>query len=440
MMKEKILALLGFDPAKHSVRVEMMAGLTTFLTMSYILAVNPLILSDAGMDKGAVFSATILAAAIATCVMAFYAKLPFALASGMGINAFFAYTLVIVMGYTWQQALAAVLVEGLVFIVLTVFKVREAIVNAIPLNLRYSISVGIGLFIAFIGLKNGGLVVSSDATMTALGAWSPATLVAAGGILLGAILLSLHVKGALFYTIIIMTLVGIPFGVTQIPEGFTLLSMPKSIEPVALHIDFSRFLCFDIGYYIAVATLLFMDLFDTIGTLIGAAAGADMVDKKTGKIPALNKALMADAVGTTVGALCGTSTVTTYVESTTGILEGGRTGLTSLTTALLFLVALFFSPVFLMIPAAATTSALFLVGVMMMRSIVHIDFIDFAEAMPCFVTMLMMPFTASISEGIVLGMLSYVIVSVCTGHYKRLTTTIWILTVFFLLKYIAPLL
>ena len=440
MMKEKILALLGFDPAKHSVRVEMMAGLTTFLTMSYILAVNPLILSDAGMDKGAVFSATILAAAIATCVMAFYAKLPFALASGMGINAFFAYTLVIVMGYTWQQALAAVLVEGLVFIVLTVFKVREAIVNAIPLNLRYSISVGIGLFIAFIGLKNGGLVVSSDATMTALGAWSPATLVAAGGILLGAILLSLHVKGALFYTIIIMTLVGIPFGVTQIPEGFTLLSMPKSIEPVALHIDFSRFLCFDIGYYIAVATLLFMDLFDTIGTLIGAAAGADMVDKKTGKIPALNKALMADAVGTTVGALCGTSTVTTYVESTTGILEGGRTGLTSLTTALLFLVALFFSPVFLMIPAAATTSALFLVGVMMMRSIVHIDFIDFAEAMPCFVTMLMMPFTASISEGIVLGMLSYVIVSVCTGHYKRLTTTIWILTVFFLLKYIAPML
>ena len=440
MMKEKILALLGFDPAKHSVRVEMMAGLTTFLTMSYILAVNPLILSDAGMDKGAVFSATILAAAIATCVMAFYAKLPFALASGMGINAFFAYTLVIVMGYTWQQALAAVLVEGLVFIVLTVFKVREAIVNAIPLNLRYSISVGIGLFIAFIGLKNGGLVVSSDATMTALGAWSPATLVAAGGILLGAILLSLHVKGALFYTIIIMTLVGIPFGVTQIPEGFTLLSMPKSIEPVALHIDFSRFLCFDIGYYIAVATLLFMDLFDTIGTLIGAAAGADMVDKKTGKIPALNKALMADAVGTTVGALCGTSTVTTYVESTTGILEGGRTGLTSLTTALLFLVALFFSPVFLMIPAAATTSALFLVGVMMMRSIVHIDFIDFAEAMPCFVTMLMMPFTASISEGIVLGMLSYVIVSVCTGRYKRLTTTIWILTVFFLLKYIAPML
>ena len=435
----KFLALLGFDPARHSVKVEMMAGLTTFLTMSYILAVNPLILADAGMDKGAVFSATVIAASVATCVMAFYARLPFALASGMGINAFFAYTLVIVMGYTWQQALAAVLVEGVVFILLTIFKVREAIVNAIPLNLRYSISVGIGLFIAFIGLKNGGIVVASDATMTALGAWTPTTLVAAGGILLGAVLLALHVKGALFYTIIIMTLVGIPFGVTQIPEGFTLLSMPQSIEPVAFHIDFSRFLSFDIGYYIAVATLLFMDLFDTIGTLIGAAAGADMVDKKTGKIPALNKALMADAIGTTVGALCGTSTVTTYVESTTGILEGGRTGLTSLTTALLFFAALFFSPVFLMIPAAATTSALFLVGVMMLRSIIHIDFIDFAEAMPCFVTILMMPFTASISEGIVLGMLSYVIVSLCTGRYQRLTPTIYILSAFFVLKYIAPL-
>ena len=432
----RFLSLLGFDPAKHSVKVEMMAGLTTFLTMSYILAVNPLILSDAGMDKGAVFSATVIAAVAATCVMAFYAKLPFVLASGMGINAFFAYTLVIVMGYTWQQALAAVCVEGLIFILLTVFKVREAIVDAIPINLRYSISVGIGLFIAFIGLKNGGIVVANDATMTALGAWTPTTLVAAGGILLGAILLKLHVKGALFYTIIIMTLIGIPLGVTQIPEGFTIMSMPQSIEPVAFHIDFSRFISFDVNYYIVVGTLLFMDLFDTIGTLVGAVTGAEMADK-FGKIPALNKALMADAVGTTIGAFCGTSTVTTYVESTTGILEGGRTGLTSFTASLLFFAALFFSPVFLMIPAAATTSALFLVGVMMLRSLIHIDFIDFAEAMPCFVTMLMMPFTASISEGIVLGMLSYVLVHVCTGEYRRLSLTLYILSGFFLLKYIA---
>ena len=432
--------MLGFDPAKHSVRVEMMAGLTTFLTMSYILAVNPIILSEAGMDKGAVFSATVIAAAIATAVMAFYAKMPFVLASGMGINAFFAYTLVIVMGYTWQQALAAVLIEGIVFILLTFFRVREAIINAIPLNIRYSISVGIGMFIAFIGLKNGGLIVSSDATMTTLGTWNPTTLIAAGGILLGSILLALKVKGALFYTILIMTVIGIPFGVTQIPEGFTILSMPHSIEPIALHIDFSRFISLDVEYYIVVATLLFMDLFDTIGTLIGAATGAGMADKKTGRIHNLSKALMADAIGTTVGALCGTSTVTTYVESTTGILEGGRTGLTSLTAALLFGLSLFFSPIFLMIPSAATTSALFLVGVMMLRTIVHVDFNDFTEAMPCFVTMLMMPFTASISEGIVLGMLSYTIVKVCTGRHKELSAVMYILSVFFLLKYVTPLL
>ena len=436
----KFLTLLGYDPAKHSVKVEMLAGLTTFLTMSYILAVNPLILCETGMDKGAVFSATVIAAAIATMVMAFYAKMPFALASGMGINAFFAYTLVLVMGYTWQQALAAVFVEGIVFIILTFLRVREAIVNAIPINLRYSISVGIGLFIAFIGLKNGGIIVANDATMTALGPWNATTLIAVGGIILGSILLALNVRGGLFYTILIMTIVGIPFGVTQIPENFTLVSMPVSLDAVAFKIDFSRFLAFDIDFYIVVFTLLFMDLFDTIGTLIGAATGAGMADKKTGKIHNLNKALMADAIGTTVGALCGTSTVTTYVESTTGILEGGRTGLTSFTVAMLFLVALFFSPVFLMIPAAATTSALFLVGVMMLRSIIHIDFIDFTESMPCFVTMLMMPFTASISGGIVLGLLSYVLVKVLTGRYRELSVTMYILALFFVMKYVAPLL
>ena len=431
---------MGFDSAKHSVRVEMMAGLTTFLTMSYILAVNPIILGDAGMEKGAVFSATVIAAMVATMVMAIYAKMPFALASGMGLNAFFAYTLVQVMGYTWQEALAAVLIEGVFFIVLTIFKVREAIVASIPLNLRYSISVGIGLFIAFIGLKNGGIVVANEATVTGLGTWNATSLVAVSGILLGAILLTMKIKGALFYTIMIMTIVGIPLGVTVIPEHFTILSLPSSLEPIAFKMDFSRFLALDLDYYIVVATLLFMDLFDTIGTLIGASTGAGMVDKKTGKIPGLNKALMADAIGTTVGALCGTSTVTTYVESTTGIAEGGRTGLTALTVAFLFFLALFFSPIFLMIPSAATTSALFLVGVMMLRQIVHIDFIDFSEAMPCFMTILMMPFTASISEGIVLGMLSYVIVKVCAGRYREITATMYILAVFFVLKYIAPLL
>jgi AGZA family xanthine/uracil permease-like MFS transporter len=433
----QFLSIFGFDPTKHSVKVEMLAGLTTFLTMSYILAVNPIILSATGMDKGAVFSATVIAAVVATMIMAIYAKMPFALASGMGLNAFFAYTLVISMGYTWQQAISAVLLEGLVFIVLTIFKVREAIVNSIPLDLRYSISVGIGLFIAFIGLKNGGVIVSSEATMTTLGPWNATSIVAMCGILLGAVLLAMKVRGALFYTILLMTVIGIPFGVTHMPENFTLVSLPSSIGPIAFQFDFSRFLLFDIDYLIVVMTLLFMDLFDTIGTLIGASTGAGMIDEN-GKVPNLNKALMADAVGTTVGALCGTSTVTTYVESTTGIVEGGRTGLTAFTVALLFFVALFFSPVFLMIPSAATTSALFLVGVMMMRPVLHIDFVHFRTGMPCFVTMMMMPFTASISEGIVLGMLSYIMVKICTGEGKQLSLFMYVLGVLFLLKYIAP--
>lgn len=435
----KYLSLLGFDPTKHTVRTEMLAGLTTFLTMSYILAVNPIILSDAGMDKGAVFTATVVAAVVATLTMALYAKMPFALASGMGLNAFFAYTLVISMGYTWQQALAAVLFEGIIFIILTIFKVRQAIVDCIPLDLRYAISVGIGLFIAFIGLKNGGIIVSSNATMTTLGPWTATSLIAMGGIILGAILLALKVRGALFYTILLMTIIGIPFGVTSLPESFTFVSLPSSLEPVALQLDFSRFLTLDFDYLIVVLTLLFMDLFDTIGTLMGASIGARMVDEE-GNVPNLNKALMADAVGTTFGALCGTSTVTTYVESTTGIVEGGRTGLTSLTVALLFFVALFFSPVFLMIPSAATTSALFLVGVMMMRPVLHIDFVHFRTGMPCFVTMMMMPFTSSISEGIVLGMLSYIIVKICIGQGKSLSLMMYILGVLFVLKYVAPLL
>ena len=436
---QRFLSIFGFDPAKHSAKTEMLAGLTTFLTMSYILAVNPIILGAAGMDKGAVFSATVIAAFIATVTMAIYAKMPFVLASGMGLNAFFAYTLVVSMGYTWQEALAAVLLEGVLFIILTIFKVRQAIVNCIPLDLRYSISVGIGLFIAFIGLKNGGIIVSSPATMTTLGPWNAVSLIALGGILLGAILLAMKVRGALFYTILLMTIVGIPFGVTQMPETFSFVSLPSSLEPIALSFDFSRFEAVDIDYIIVVLTLLFMDLFDTIGTLMGASIGVGMVDEN-GNVPNLNKALMADAVGTTVGALCGTSTVTTYVESTTGIAEGGRTGLTSMTAALLFVVALFFSPIFLMVPSAATTSALFLVGVMMMRPVLHIDFVHFRTGMPCFITMMMMPFTASISEGIALGMLSYIIVKVCIGEGKQLSWFMYVLGALFILKYAAPLL
>lgn len=432
----KLLALLGFDPAKHSVKVEMLAGLTTFFTMSYILAVNPLILGETGMDKGALFSATVVAAAIGTLVMAFYAKLPFALASSMGLNAFFAYTLVITMGYSWQQALAAVFIEGVAFILLTAFKVREAIIKAIPLNLRYSISVGIGLFIAYIGLKNGGIIVGSESTVTTLGPWTAASLLAAAGVVIGGILMALGLRGALFNTIIIITIIGIPFGVTNLPDDFSLVSMPQSMAPIAFHLDFSQFLQFDVNYYIVVFALLFMDLFNTLGTLIGASTSAGMVDPKTGNIPGLNRALMADAIATTCGALCGTNTVTTYVESSTGIAEGGRTGLTAFTVAILFLAALFFSPLFLIIPSAATTSALVLVGVMMMHPIVKIDFSDFTEAVPCFVTIITMPFTASISEGIVLGLLSYVLIKVFTGHFKDVSIVMYILAAFFVLKYI----
>lgn len=433
-----LLAWLGFDAAKHQVRTELLAGLTTFLTMSYILAVNPLILGATGMDKGALFSATVVAAAIATLVMAFYAKMPFALASGMGLNAFFAYTLVLAMGYTWQEALAAVMFEGVAFIFLTAFKVRESIIHSVPQNLRYSISVGIGLFIAFIGLKNGQVIVGSDDTLTGLGPWNATSLLAIGGVLLGAVLLALRVTGALFFTIILMTVIGIPFGVTQIPEGFSVVSMPVSMDPIAFRMDFSRFFSLDINYYIVVFTLLFMDLFDTLGTLIGTADTVGMSDER-GNIHNMNQALMADAIGTTVGAFCGTSTVTTYVESTTGIAAGGRTGLTSFTVAMLFLVSLFFSPLFLIIPSAATTSVLVLVGVMMMNAMKKIDLSDFTESVPSFITILMMPFTYSISEGIVLGMLSYVLMKVFSGRHKELSTVMYVMAAIFVLKYLMPL-
>jgi len=432
-----LLTLFGFDPKVHSVKTEMMAGLTTFLTMSYILAVNPLILSAAGMDKGAVFSATIIGAVVATLVMAIYAKMPFALASGMGLNAFFAYTLVLAMGYTWQQALTVVFVEGIVFILLTIFKVREAIVNSIPLEMRNSITVGIGLFIAYLGLKNGGVIVGNDGTLTGLGSWTATSLLAVGGILMGAVLLSMKVRGALFYTILLMTVIGIPFGVTHMPEDFSLISWPKSIASVAFHLDFTPFIQLDIEFIIVAVTLLFMDIFDTVGTLIGASLAVKMVDEN-GNVKNMNKALMADAIGTTAGALCGTSTITTYVESTTGILEGGRTGLTSFTVAVLFAVSLFFSPLFMMIPSAATTCALFLVGVMMMRPVRDIDFGNLQSAIPCYITMVIMPLTGSISEGIVQGMLAYIIIKLCMGEGKKLSSVMYILGVLFILKYLAP--
>ena len=424
---------LGFDPKTMNLRTEIIAGITTFLTMSYILAVNPDILSAASMDKGAVFTATALSSALATVLLAFLAKLPLAQAPGMGLNAFFALTSVQGMGYRWQTALTVVLVEGIIFVLLTIFNIRDKIVDCIPVNLRYAISVGIGMFIAFVGLKNIGVIVHNDATLVALGAFTPAALIGIFGILLSGVLCYRKVKGALFIGIIITTLVGIPFGVTSLPEGFSLVSSPQSMAPTFFQFDFSSLLDFDL--IVVTVIMVFMDLFNTIGTLVGAANQAGMVTKE-GNIPHMKEALLSDAVGTCIGAVCGTSTVTTFVESSAGIAEGGRSGVTSLVTGLLFLLALFFSPLFLVIPSAATAGALFIVGVFMMNGLKDINIDDMTEALPAFVTIMSMVLTYSIAEGIVLGLLSYCIMKIFTGRFKDVHPALYVLAVLFVLKYI----
>lgn len=425
-------SILGFNPEKHSVRTEFIAGVTTFLTMSYILAVNPDILAAAGMDKGAVFTATALSSAVATLLIAFLAKLPFAQAPSMGINAFFAFTLVQGMGYSWQTALAAVFVEGIVFILLTAFNIREKIVNCIPYNLRYAISAGIGMFIAFIGLKNAGIIVAHPATLVALGPFTPIFLLAVLGIILSAALVVRKVRGALFYSIAICTIVGIPLGVTAIPEGFAPISSPQSLSPTFLQMDFAPLLSFDMA--MTIFALVFMDIFNTIGTLIGAAAKTEMMDEK-GNVKNIKQAMMADAIGTSLGAILGTSTVTTYVESGSGIAEGGRTGLTALVTGSLFLLALFLSPLFLLVPSAATTGALVMVGVFMLGSISMIDLSDLSETFPVFITLLTMVLTYSIAEGMALGMLAFVFVKLLSGQYRSISLPLYILAVLFILRY-----
>ncbi len=420
---------------KTTVRTEILAGITTFMTMAYILAVNPDILSATGMDKGAVFTATALSALIATLVMALYAKLPFALAPGMGLNAFFAFTVVLGMGHSWQFALTAVFIEGLIFIALTVFNIREMIVNSIPTNMKHAISVGIGLFIAFIGLKNAGIIVSSPATFVTLGDVTNLTenagaAVALVTLVITGVLLALRVKGALLYGILIGAVIGLPVGVSHLPSNFELT--PPSLSPIFLQFEWAQI--FTLDMLIVVFTFLFVDMFDTVGTLIGVSSKANMLDKE-GRVPRVKQALMADAVGTTVGAMLGTSTVTTYVESAAGVSEGGRTGLTSLTVAGLMLLALFLSPIFLMIPGAATAPALILVGAMMMTPVKNINFDDFTESIPAFLTIIMMPLTYSISEGILFGVLTYVILKVLTGKFKEITIVTIILAVLFMLKF-----
>ncbi|MDY5599652.1 MAG: NCS2 family permease [Bacteroidaceae bacterium] len=422
--------LFGFVPSSMTVKREVIAGITTFLTMAYILAVNPSILSDAGMDKGAVFTATVISSVLATLVMAMYAKLPFALAPGMGLNAFFAYTVVLTMGYSWQFALTAVFIEGIIFILLTLTGLRQKIVDSMPLVLRRAISPGIGFFIAFIGLKNAGIVSASPATFVTMGnLHDPAVLLAAFGILLSAVLLIKKVTGALLIGILVTTVIGIPLGVTHFSS---VLDVPPSIAPIVMKFEWHNVLSFDMA--ICVLTFLFIDMFDTIGTLLGVSHRAGMVDEK-GNIPHLTEAFMADAIGTAAGAMLGTSTVTTYVESASGVNAGGRSGLTSFTTAICFVLALFLAPLFLAIPAQATAPALVLVGVMMMTDVSKLHLGDFADAVPAFVCIALMPLTYSISDGILMGLITYVLLRIFAGRYRELKLGMIVLAVLFVLKY-----
>ncbi|MDY4609051.1 MAG: NCS2 family permease [Sphaerochaetaceae bacterium] len=422
--------LFKLSERNTSLKTELIAGLTTFLTMAYILIVNPLILSDAGMDMGAVFTATALSSAIATLVMAFMANLPFALAPGMGLNAFLAYTVVLGMGYSWQFALTAVFVEGIIFIILTIFNIREAIVNSIPANLKNAISVGIGLFIAFIGLQNAGIIIDGS-TLVGLGDITKgAPLVAVIGLVITGILLAYKVRGALLIGIIATTIIGIPFGVTTYAGGNY---VPPSLAPTFWQFEFHNILSLD--FLIVMFTFLFVDMFDTVGTLIGCATKANMI-QEDGSIPNCKEALFADAIGTTVGAILGTSTVTTFVESSSGVAEGGRTGLTALVVAILFLVSLFLSPLFLSIPSAATAPTLILVGLFMISPVKNINFEDYTESIPAFLCIIFMPLAYSIADGIMFGILSWIILKLCTGKAKQITPMTIIIAVLFLLKII----
>ena len=427
MLLEK---LFGFDPKTTTVRTEIMAGITTFLTMAYILAVNPNILSETGMDKGALFTTTALVAALATLLMALYAKLPFALAPGMGLNAFFAFTVCQIMGYSWQFALTAVFIEGIIIMLLTVTNLREKIVYLLPDPLKKSISAGIGLYIAFIGLKSSDIIVNNEATLVSLGdLTSGPALLGIIGILLCAVMMVRNVKGGLLLGIIVTTLIGIPMGVTQF-NG--VISTPPSIEPIFCKFEWNQI--FTKEMFVVVFTFLFVDLFDTIGTIIGVTARAGMI-KEDGTIPRLKEAFMVDAIATTGGALMGTSTVTTFVESAAGVNEGGRSGLTAFVAGICFALSLFLAPFFLAIPASATAPVLVMVGLMMTASVTKIDFNNYVDAIPAFVCILFMPLSYSISDGIVLGHLTYVLVNLLSGNHKRVTVGMYILAAFFLLKF-----
>ena len=429
---EKIFRL---KEKKTNVKTEIMAGITTFMTMSYILAVNPQILGDAGMDKGAVFTATIIASIIAILIMALYANLPFALAPGMGLNAFFTYTVVMTMGKSWEFALAAVFIEGIIFIFLTFFNVREAIFNAIPRSLKTAVSVGIGLFIALIGLLNSTVIVKNDVGLGLGNLVSKESFIFFIGLLIMAVLTARKTKGALLIGIVISTIIALFTGVSKLPEG-GIIQLPPSLSPIAFKLDFSSM--FSLEMFSVVFAFLFVDLFDTVGTLTGVATKAKMLDEN-GQLPNAGRALFADSVGTTIGALLGTSTVTTFVESATGVAEGGRTGLTALSTGFCFFLSIFFYPLITIIPAQATAAALVMVGLFMIDSIVDINFGDFTESFPAFMTIIMMPFAYSIAEGIAFGMISYASVKLLTGKGKEVSPLVYVLALVFLLRYLLPL-
>mgnify|MGYP000970029015 FL=1 len=415
-----------------NVRREIVAGLTTFLAMAYILAVNPKMLANAGMDAGGVFTATALAACIATLVMAFTANLPIALAPGMGLNAFFAFTVVLGMGISWKIALTAVFLEGVLFIILSLFNVREAIIKAIPSNLKKAVAAGIGLFICFIGFQNAGIIVNNDATLVGLGnlTQGPAA-VAMIGLALTAVLYALKIPGSILIGILVTTLIGIPFGVTSVPANWTPVSMPAA--PLLFQFDFSRI--FTLDFFAVFFTFLFVDIFDTVGTLVGVSSEAHIMDAN-GNVPRVKQALLSDAIGTVAGACLGTSTVTSYVESTAGVAAGGRTGMTALTTGVLFLLALFLSPLFLLVPGAATAPALIIVGFLMLKAVTGINFNDVTEGLSAFITIVMMPFAYSIAEGIVWGIITYVFMKAATGKAKSIPVVTWVLFVIFILRLI----
>lgn len=431
----KILTkLFGFNPQKHSVKTEIIAGITTFLTMAYILAVNPNIfsaLAGQGMDTNAVFSATVLAAVVGTVIMAIYAKLPFGLAPGMGLNALFVYTVCIGMGHTWQFALTAIFIEGVIFIILTVLNIRTMIVNAIPATMKKAIGAGIGLFIAFIGMQNAGIIVNDDATLVTLGdCTSGSALLAIIGTIISAFFLIRNIKGGILYGILITSIIGIPMGITHYTG---LMSVPPSVAPIFCQFQWHDICSFDM--IIVVFTFLFFDMFDTMGTLIGVSSRASMLDEK-GNMPEMNKAFMSDAVATMVGACLGTSTTTTYVESSSGVAAGGRTGLTAFTTAVCFALALFFSPLFLAIPSAATAPALIIVGLFMIAPLKDFNYHDYSESLPAFFTLILMPLAYSISDGILIGIIFYTVVNLITGKHQKLTPTLYVLTIIFILRYV----